>query len=409
MSAALRSIGERVWPASVHPLSPVAVTLAAAPPGYDVVETYAVVPHPKRARFLVPLDSRRAAAASLQKYSSLKSAVERTARITLAAAFTGGFGHQLFRHRLVVSVDRRIPPRQYSDWLILRHLEETLDRADLLAGIVVGRRVKGKVKPTLQLFTPGGEPVGYAKLGWSDATKATVRTEAEVFAELGGRLGRLVVPSLTAAGDWNDIFYSVASPLPEGLRRWTQEPAAAPDATLDVARSVPGSRGPLASSSYCRRLRQDLDSVADHSPDVSSVLRDWLYRLEQDPSPLSFGRWHGDWVPWNLGQAGDQVAAWDWEYSGSDVPTGFDLLHWHYQQALSSGNLPLAVRAVDDAMDGLATQGVAREAHGLVASLYLLEIFVRAAKNSVGRGWNPRMYPALLPVAAARDHARQTT
>lgn len=403
MSPALWSMAERVWTGAADPSSPVAVTLGAAPPGNDVVEAYAVLPHPHRARFLVPLGSRHAAAASLRKYSSLKSAAERRSRTALAAAFDSGLGQRLFRHHLVVSIDRRIPERQYGHWLILRHLGQELARKDLLAGIVIGRRIKGKVKPTLQLFTQTGDPAGYAKLGWSDATKSTVRTEAEVLASLDGRLGRLVVPSLTAAGDWKSIFYSVASPLPEGLRRWTQEPTATPEVTLEVARSLPGSCGPLSRSSYRRWLHRDLDSIDSHSPDVSRTLRDWLSRLESNPTPLEFGRWHGDWVPWNLGQSGDRLAAWDWEYSGADVPVGFDLLHWHYQQALSSGDLPRAVKAVDDATDGLASQGVARSAHRLVASLYLLEIFVRAAKNSVGRGWNPRVYPALLAVAGARD------
>jgi hypothetical protein len=291
---------------------------------------------------------------------------------------------------------------QLREWLVLRHLAAKLERPAIFAGIAVGRRVKGKVKPTLQLFTTAGEPVGYAKLGWSEATKATVRTEAEVLAGLNGALGRLVVPSLSAAGDWASLCYSVASPLPEGLRRWRHAPADAPEDTLTVARSVPGSRGPLRGSTYYRRMSQDLADVAAHSPDVSRALTLWLDRLAGSAEPMAFGRWHGDWVPWNMGQVGNRLAVWDWEYSSSDVPVGFDLLHWHYQQGLSQ-DLASAVRAVDEATDGLGTQGVAPPTFAMVASLYLLEIFIRAAKNSVGRGWNPRVYPALLEVAATRD------
>jgi hypothetical protein len=335
----------------------------------------------------------------------LKEGRERSARLALAAAFATGLGQQVFRHRLMVSVDERLAASEYEKWLVLPHLAAELGEPDLFAGIVVGRRPGGKVKPTLQLFAPSGRPAGFAKLGWSPRTKGSVRTESAVLASLGGRLGHLLVPSLLATGDWDELVYSVTSPLPPSVRRWTKAPDTAPQATLDVARSVPLTHAPLAGSQYARRLRADITEVAGHEARVAGVLGEWLDRLEPDPTVITFGRWHGDWVPWNLGRTDTRLVAWDWEYSATGVPVGYDVLHWHYQRSLFSGTLAEAVLEVDRAAQGLGSQGVALHARPLVASLYLLEIFLRTAKNSVGRNWNPRIYPHLFELVSSRDRA----
>jgi hypothetical protein len=57
---------------------------------------------------------------------------------------------------------------------------------------------------------------------------------------------------------------------------------------------------------------------------------------------LPFGRWHGDWSPWNLGLAQGRVWAWDWEYSRPDVPRGVDLPHYHFQTAFILERRPLS-------------------------------------------------------------------
>lgn len=400
----LRALVERVWHPSADGTSPVAVTTGGPPPpGHVTVETYAVVPHPARARFLLPLDTRRAAVASVWKYHSMKGPKTQAAAVTLAAALRTGAFHRLFPHRLVVSVDRRLPIDEYEQWLILRHLARELDGPPLLAGMAV-RRMNPNAKPTLQLFDASGTPRAYAKLGWSDATREMIRTETDALIELDGRLETLIVPRLLGKGSWGDTTYSVASPLPEGLRRWTREPLAAPQVNLEVARSAAVTESTLAASSYRRRLLRDLDTTARGAPEASHVLGAWLNRLEQDRTPLTFGRWHGDWVPWNLGQLRSRPAAWDWEHSAADAPIGFDLLHWHCHQKLASTDLPAAVAVIDKVSGQLAAFGVPPESQGLVVSLYLLEIFVRNSKLAVGGGgWNPKVYPAMLSIAANRD------
>ncbi len=175
---------------------------------------------------------------------------------------------------------------------------------------------------------------------------------------------------------------------------------------LDVANSATVYRRPLAGSAYARYLREQLNAEMRNAPQASHALLAWLSRLEIDPNELAFGRWHGDWTPHNLATSNQHVIAWDWEHSRVDVPIGFDALHWHYQRVIFRAGLASAVAEVTNTSRRLGSLGVPPAAQGLVASLYLLEMFLRAARLAAGGGgWDPRIYPAMVKVATERDRA----
>jgi hypothetical protein len=398
----LANLIQRVWgPAGVG--EPVAVTTSMPPPDHQIVETYAVIPNSARPKLLLPLGSRPATLGSLLRYNAVKSPRTRMRRLALAGAFGTFTGPRVFRDRLFVSIDARIPADEHRRWLILEHLSTQLRAPHLYAAVTV-RRANPNVKPTLQLFSGAGAPIGYAKLGWSEATRGMVRAEADALSSVHGRLRVVVAPSLLASGDWQDVVFAVIGPLPEGLRRWTTDPIRTPEATLDVAASTGLRQAPWATSAYAYNVRKQLDGMRAKAPAETEVLGSWLDRLLSRPQVLTFGRWHGDWVSWNLGSAGDKIAAWDWEHSCDDVPVGFDVLHWHFQQTLPKSGLDAAVNGVDCVVPDLLKVGVRREAGDLVASLYLFEMFLRAVRLSVGGGgWNPRLHPQMLAVAAGRN------
>ncbi|MDN5895645.1 MAG: hypothetical protein L0H93_16670 [Nocardioides sp.] len=397
----LDALVERVWTPS--PDSPVSVTAGPPPPGHHMVEQYAVVPDLRRARYLVPLGSPRAATASLWTYNSMRAPVRRAGEAALSALFRTRTTAQLFRHRIVVSIDSRVPTTEYGDWLVLDRLAAELDDPRLFACLAV-RRVQPNSKPMLELYDDHGRARGFAKLGWSEGTKKLVRSEFEALTEVRNSIRGIIVPDPLCHGSFGEREYSVIAPLPTGLRHSLSDPLAAPEAPLAVTRSAPVSRRPLAGSPYATRLRETLTATSTEAPAVSRELGDWLRRLEQVTVPLCFGRWHGDWVPHNLGKAGPRLAAWDWEHSHSDTPVGFDALHWHYQRGLADGGLEKAVSALDRAAAGLGTHDVPAPARPLTASLYLLEMFLRTTVLAVGGGgWNSRVYPAMRRVATARD------
>jgi hypothetical protein len=399
----LAALIQRVWGPGIAAGGPVAVTTSGPPSGHQLVETYAVIPNSARPKLLLPLGSRGATLASLLRYNAVKSPGMRMRRLALAGAFGTFTGSRIFRDRLYVSIDARVPADEQGRWLILRHLSTQLGSSPLYAAVTV-RRANPNVKPTLQLFSPAGTPMGYAKLARSEATRGLVRAEAHALSSVRDRLRVVVAPPVLASGDWQDAAFAVIGPLPEGLRRWTTDPVMAPDATLDVAHSTGMRNAPLATSAYADNVRTQLNGMRPLAPSETEVLGHWFDRLLTQPHPLTFGRWHGDWVTWNLGSIGDRVAAWDWEHSSGGVPVGFDLLHWHFQHALPRAGLEPAVTEVDRVAPHLTKVGVRREAANLVASLYLFEMFLRAVRLSVGGGgWNPRLHPAMLTVAAGRN------
>jgi hypothetical protein len=403
MHANLAALIQRVWGPGMAEGEPVAVSTSRPPEGHQIVEAYAVIPSSARPKLLLPLGSRAATVGSLRKYNAMKSPSTRARQLALAGVFGTFAGPRIFRDRLFVSIDSRVPVGEHGRWLILPHLSAQLGGSHPYAAVTV-RRDNPNVKPTLQLFSRSGAPMAYAKLGWSEATRELVRGEAEALSAVRGRLRVVDAPPLLASGEWRDITFALVGPLPEGLKRWTTDPVRAPEVTLDVAHSTGAHEAPLATSAYATRVRIQLNAMQAHGPLETRVLREWLDRLIGQSEVLTFGRWHGDWVAWNLGSAGDRIAAWDWEHSADDVPVGFDVLHWHFQQTLPNSGLEAAVGEVDRVAPDLVKVGVRREAGDLVASLYLLEMFQRSLRLSAGGGgWNPLLHPELLTVAAGRN------
>ena len=106
---------------------------------------------------------------------------------------------------------------------------------------------------------------------------------------------------------------------------------------------------------------------------------------------LAFGRWHGDWVAWNMAVAPDGLYVWDWEYSRPARPFGFDLLHFFFQDAFVVRSQPL-LRAFEDAASraatGLRRLGLDADAQATLRRLHRLEVRLRA-ENVVRRGAEP--------------------
>ncbi|WP_170177568.1 hypothetical protein [Thermomonospora umbrina] len=377
------------------------MTLGDIPPGFRVAERYAVVPDPWRTRFLVPLAGRTAAAASISRYNGLRWARLRIPRTLLGWAFRAGAGPRLIRHRLLVLVRDDLPDEALPEHLIGAHLRRVLGSSEFAMGVGV-RPPDPNVKPTLQLFAPDGSPLGYAKVGWNAATRAMVVNEAATAAALGADAERLGVPAVLHHGVWRDRAITVTAPLPLRIRR--HKDTATPPRLLHEVLSAPTRVGPLAESAFWHEVRAETDRiVADpEEPRLAETIARVVGDLEErhGRTPLRLGRWHGDWVPWNLGHHGGRLHVWDWEHSAPDTPLGFDHLHWRFQVTMVLEGRPLreAVRAVNDAArTELTPMGITEPE--LVGRLYLLEMFLRTYRlKRAGSGWNPALHPAMLDV-----------
>jgi hypothetical protein len=273
-------------------------------------------------------------------------------------------------------------------------------------------------KPTLQLLDGAGRMRGYAKVGWSPLTRELVRNEAESLrACAASPPPGLGVPKVLAAGRWRDLDLVVTNPLPTAVRRHRDALRPPPVAVTAGLAATRGTRAlPLAASPYWSSVRDrvaeaeaagDAEGAPAERAEITAVLTAAADRIQgrHGGTLMTFGRWHGDWVPWNLAWDGDRLFAWDWEHAGDDAPLGFDLLHWHFQVAFIRRRRPVAEAAARCgalAAPDLARLGITPAAAEALPPLYLLEAYLRAHHmRAVGAGWNPRFHPAMLRVLGA--------
>jgi len=383
-------------------------TDGTVPEGYVAVERFAVVPSVARPRFLVPLASRRVAWASTSRYNALRPARVRALRATVGAGMRLGVGQLALRDRLVVCVARGTGPRPLEELLISEHLRQALGVSELLMGIGVSEPHPNR-KPTLQLFDPTGQPLGYVKVGWSELTRQLVQNEAAALRTcVAHPLPDLEVPRLLGSGRWNGLELAITSPLPVGVRRHRPLLRPPPVAVSYQVAAAGGTRVlPLAASPYWSEVRRRVRTAAGaEGGALAATLERYLGFLERrcGAARLAFGRWHGDWVPWNLAWQAGRLHAWDWEHSGDDAPLGFDLLHWQFQVAFVTQRrtaAEAAARCAALALPRLVELGVPQPAAGDLPSLYLLEMYLRGHRmKAAGGGWNPRFHPSMLQVLA---------
>jgi hypothetical protein len=386
--------GELQWLAEVlwGPTPGVELVVGLVPSGFRRLDGWVVLPDLRHPRVLVPLASRRAAAASVRQYSDGMTRRARLAKAAVGTALRSGALQWLLRRRQVVHAGMLDPLHGgppaggAGETLLGDYLAETLGRRDLAAAIVLGP-VRPNRKPVVQLLAPDGRPVGYMKVGWNDLTRRLVRNEARALRRLAERQPRtFTVPSLLHEGTWQGLDVTVSSALPHRLWRRGRRYATPP---LAVSREIAALGGvqtaTLGASPWWEDLRRRLDPVRSAATGAAAdALAGTLERLQQQAdTPLAFASWHGDWGPWNLRATADRLLVWDWERSGDGVPLGFDLLHFGYQTAFQGLRQPpaeAAARSLRRAAPLLAELGQREEVGELLLTLYLLERVCRAAE-----------------------------
>jgi hypothetical protein len=381
---------------------------ADAGPRFREVERYAVVPNVRRAAFLVPLGGRRRSWASLHHYNALRPPGTAIRREVVALGVAAGV-LPVGRNVVRIFLDRRVPDADAGQHLITRHLADVLGAPGVAAAVGV-RREDPNHKPTLQLFDPAGSPVGFAKVGWSEATRRLVEAEEFALGHPAVRgLARVGVPELLHAGSWGDRRLTVIAPLPLTVRRL---PVGSPP-PLGLAEDGTDALGPtpLADSPYWHRGRTQLQEEVAHLADLelARVLTHYAESLERRYGrvPLQWRPWHGDWVPWNLGRSDGRLFAWDWEHFAAEVPRGLDLAHWHFQSAfiLAGQSFHDAVRSMEKAApEFLHPLGASPHAVRSTVAVYLLELALRTCRlRRGGGGWNARIYPDIVAALTQRS------
>lgn len=357
--------------------------------GPDGAQEFVLVPSADAPKLVVPAHPRRVAASAVLGYGVHGSRRGRLRTRVLAAALGAGGGAAL-RGRLHVA-----PGGDGLD----THLSAVLGEPLRLALHIGPPRANRK--PVVQLLSPAGRTVAFAKLGTTPLAGRLVDAEAAALARLAAvPPPEVTVPTVLHHGTWNGVRMLVQSALPVRGSR-PLRPAERVRAMVAVARSAGTATAAVGDSTYLTALR---DRVAALPPSPSA---DRLAALAggfaRDDTALEFGAWHGDWTPWNAAGAGDRagVLIWDWERYGPDVPVGLDAVH-HALQTLIAGSPP--VRAQADAVlaaapDLLAPFDVAPGAARTVAQLYLVDLATRylADDQAAAGGTSGRIWDWLLP------------
>ncbi|OLB82247.1 MAG: hypothetical protein AUI14_00990 [Actinobacteria bacterium 13_2_20CM_2_71_6] len=324
---------------------------------------FVAVPNARRPRLLVPAGSRRVAAGAVRRYAQPAARTARLKRDLAAWALRTGVDRALLRDRITVTGADTIDS----------YLRTVLDR-DVAISVHIGP-ARANRKPVLQLLSPEGETVGFAKLGTNALTRRLVRLEATALAALHhARLSTVVIPRILHTGRWQGHEVLVQEALPAWQPR---RPARLrlPAAMREVASCLGITAAPLRRSPYLAALAGRL-SIVDGGPLRGAVL---ALVDRRGHTALEFGAWHGDWAPWNMAALADSVLVWDWERFTPGVPLGFDAIHHELQLRLERGeDAGTAVDATLAAVPALlATFAVAPDAAEVTALLYLIDLATR--------------------------------
>jgi hypothetical protein len=368
------------------------------------VTEFLMLPNDRRAALLLPRRPRRAAAAALRNYKASASARDQLQLRALALGARAGLGEML-PHRIRIE-------HGPSDRGITGCLSAALNR-DVVVSVYISPP-RANRKPVLQVLTPGGELLGFAKVGVSDLTRELVRAEADSLEFLAGvPLSYVQAPRLLWHGQWHGHEVLIQEPLSGSGRPGGVTELAG--AMADLAGVCGLQRLPAMRSPYWRRLPERLDALPQR--DLAGVLLQAVSRLQSaaGPAELTFGSWHGDWTPWNMTMSCGRALLWDWERFTVGVPVGYDAMHYQFQQALVGGRTDAeaaAEAAVAQAPAILPPLGVDPADASLVAMLYLIEIGIRYLhdRQADAGGRRGRIDTWLLPVLSrhtARPDARR--
>lgn len=396
-SRELLALVTQLWPGVAQGALRVAVR--RPPGGWRCVEAFLVVPGLTRAQMLLPADP-RVAARSLNHYRALREPRARTYRLAVAGALRLPVaGRRAFDTMTVCA--RVEDSTVHSELSAVHWVAQRLATGPLHAAIGLTNPGPNR-KPILQLFDERGAPVGFVKVGWNALTATMVDNEARALRELDADGTTYPLrPRVLLHERWQGMSLLVTAPLPLDLRAVSSasRAPAGPYHRLgpDAAPTVSVSR--LADSRYWQQVRARVDDVCGGvAAAEGQALRAHVDAVEANAGQLdvAFGRWHGDWVYWNMACQADRLWVWDWEHASSGAPVGFDAMHFTFQREFVRRRRSFAesVLTAAAAAGDVPGQRQLPAADDLVArTLYPLEIYLRAAGMHVlGAGWNPRLH-----------------
>jgi hypothetical protein len=354
---------------------------------------FLLIPGHRRPLLLVPATP-RVGTAALRHYGKPASRVARLGAKALSFGLARGLGGRV----IGTTVRVHTPPGADT---IAGYLRSVISD-DIQVSMHMGAP-RANRKPVLQLLTPAGNTVGFAKIGVNPLTRDLARTERASLDRLSrAGLAGITIPRVLHYGEWRGLDVLVLSALPAWRR---PRPASEKDlaASMSEVACVEGLQSePLADGTYIKRLLSRL-ALVDEGPERAALLNALDALLTRaGGAVLTLGAWHGDWTQWNMANTDHGLLVWDWERFMCGVPLGFDALHYWLQAAVDGRRrepLAAATDCINRADQLVAPFGVAAQESRLTAMLYLVDLATRYLTDRQAQAGAPRGAPGtwLIP------------
>jgi len=304
---------------------------------------------------LVPLGSRRAAAATSRRHWDGMSVGARVRQWAGEASLRTGVVQRWWPARVgaVAGADDFDDPERF----LVARLAAELGHARLLAA-VTARPGQYNAKPVLALFAPDGRPVAFAKVAVDDVSERYVRTEHEWLTRAASAPAPLRAPRVEALLSWQGRPVLVIEPLalPRLPRR---RPGWARHRLVESVLALgPVAEVAVADAPGLTRARNE--AMAGGDDELAAAVALVVDRL--GARRVTVGPWHGDLSPWNTASRRHEVLVWDWELAADGLPLGSDLRHEAVMVATHLRG------------DSASTALAAEDPTSPEAALYLLEV-----------------------------------
>jgi hypothetical protein len=368
--------------------------LVAEPGGAAVGESYLVLPHLRRPRFLLPLDAGPAARTRLLlRYNHLRRDRRRIVRALLAGPVRLGLPRPRPGHNVAFV---EASTRSLLD-VVAEQLGTVGERLVLSTGI---RAQTGPARPTLNITDDQGRSRAFVKLAVADHHRAALEREHAFLSDFAAEpADGLLVPRPLFRTEWEGALVVGVAALPDDVRRVRPRHF---ERTLPFLAKLVASRPrrqlALVESPWLAELRATSASLPE--PWRTRALEAVGRTERRDGHQLvEHTVRHGDWSPWNMAWTGDaRLALWDWEFAQELAPRGLDEWNWQYAHDTSVRRLPVPVAAE-------RLRAAARSAGGeraaLVVELMLLDMALRrAGQAAVGNQSSARYADDLFATLA---------
>ena len=294
-----------------------------------ISDKFRLLGFPDGRRFIVPFSSQKIVSSALSLYHPQSKA----ARLGKGLLATKIGSH------IAMNFLPEVP--DYNEYLHCKAVEETLPELlqdlfkhhDLTFSISLGTPGVHR-KPVMQVFTSGGEILGYVKIGWNDATRGLLKNEADALKFLQKHIPRtFTAPSVLYETEWCGNYLFVQSALHSDSQ---VEPRQALnqqyiDILLELAK-LESRWMALYDSAFWQRIMHRFENIShEYYKHIVAAVIENIQKLNLNEK-LPFVLSHGDFTPWNMKHLhNDMVYIFDWEYFNKDFPAGWDLFHYFIQ------------------------------------------------------------------------------